>query len=132
MKKVAVCGAEVPRVFTMPLGSSRNWEIWFRKEPTSRDPRKVVMTCSSRAGKAGRFTQHPMSASCVILGVGGGGLVGGGGGWGVEFACTQTVEGMPTRHVPSFATQAHVRGHMDNLKHACATTMLESCAVSHT
>lgn len=46
MKKVAVCGAEVPRVFTIPVGSSRKAEIWFRKDPTSRDPRKVVMTCS--------------------------------------------------------------------------------------
>ncbi len=33
----------------MPLGSSRNWVIWFRNEPTNRDPRKVVMTCGNVA-----------------------------------------------------------------------------------
>lgn len=44
MKKVAVWGAEEPRVLTMPLGLSRNAVIWFRKDPTSSDPRKVVIT----------------------------------------------------------------------------------------
>ena len=45
MKKVAVCGAELPSVLTMPVGLSKKAEIWFRKDPTSREPKKVVMTC---------------------------------------------------------------------------------------
>ena len=49
MKKVAVWGAEEPRVLTTPPGLSRNSVIWFKKEPTSREPRKVVMTCSNSA-----------------------------------------------------------------------------------
>lgn len=47
MKKVAVCGAEFPSVFTMPLGLSMKAEIWLRTEPASREPRKTVMTCQS-------------------------------------------------------------------------------------
>lgn len=46
MKKVAVWGAELPSVFTMPFGLSKKAEIWLRKEPVSSVPRKVVMTCT--------------------------------------------------------------------------------------
>ena len=44
MKKVAVWGAEAPRVLMIPLGLLMNSVIWFRADPTSRDPRKVVIT----------------------------------------------------------------------------------------
>ena len=47
MKKVAVWGAELPSVFTMPLGLSRKAVIWFRKEPVRSVPMKVVMTCAN-------------------------------------------------------------------------------------
>lgn len=53
MKKVAVWGAELPSVFTMPLGLSRKAVIWFRKEPVRSVPRKVVMTCA-----------QPMAVGC--------------------------------------------------------------------
>ena len=55
MKKVAVCGAEDPRVLTTPPGLSRNSVIWFRKDPTSSDPRKVVMTYSNTGSLDGDF-----------------------------------------------------------------------------
>ena len=40
-------------MLTMPVGLSKNAEIWFRKEPTSREPKKVVLTCRSDNSQLG-------------------------------------------------------------------------------
>lgn len=61
MKKVAVWGAELPSVFTMPLGLFKKAEIWLRKEPVSSVPRKVVMTCT----QPNKFVLEKVCAECL-------------------------------------------------------------------
>jgi hypothetical protein len=45
MKKMAVWGAEVPKMVMMEPGSEMNCFIWLAKVPAMKEPRKRVMTC---------------------------------------------------------------------------------------
>lgn len=44
MKKEAVCGAAAPKMRRMLLGALMNSWIWFKNDPATNVPKKIVTT----------------------------------------------------------------------------------------
>lgn len=49
MKKDAVCGAAAPKMRRMLFGALMNSWIWFKKDPATNVPKKIVTTCRMQA-----------------------------------------------------------------------------------